>query len=361
MTSGPWQDIDGTGGTISFLNNNLVIRQTHRVQGDIDKIIRTIRQFTQSPLNPATVSIRPPHYAIDEDAAVKKALTKVISVKCKDLPLIRFLTDIANTLGTPIYVDEQGLTEEGVAVDEPITLSLENIPAKSLLNLALEPLGLTGIVEDGDIRVTTIIAADERIFTKIHDIRDLDEGTYTGPNLLNLLQQETSGPWQDIDGTGGVVDEPLDGLLVIRQTERVHNEVEGILTDLRKQMAEAPSKPEEKEAPDPQAVSMKFYTLDAKTDPKAVHEAILTLVEPRSWIKGGGEGELVLIGYQLVVKHKNEVQAKVEEFLAELHQALESNDPAAGMSLFDNRSFIRPNLSRLPSSAFKSQTMAPGK
>jgi hypothetical protein len=331
MTSGPWQDIDGIGGTSSYLNGNLVVRHTFKNHEEVDKIIRGIRQFTQGPLNSGTIPIRPPHYAVEEDAIVHKALTNAISVKAKDVPLNAFMMDIEETLGIPVSVDEEALSDEGVAIEEPVSLELENVPAQSVLRLALEPFGLlTRIVEDGQIRVTTTIAADERLFTKLHDIRDLDQAAFAGPDLLELLEQETSGPWQDIDGSGGVVDEPLNGLLVIRQTERVHNEVEAILADLRKKLAEALPNVENPEPVDPQAVSTKFYALDNSTDPEAVQRAILTLVEPNSWTKGGGEGEIVLIGYQLVVKHTNEVQAKVEEFLAELHKSIQANRSGLG-------------------------------
>jgi hypothetical protein len=338
MTRGPWADIHGTGGSISYLNNNLVIRQTHRVHYEVDKMVRTIRQFTKGPLDPIVISIRPPHYPVGEDANVKQALTKVISVKCKDVPLIAFLRDMAETIGSPVSIDEQNLTEEGVAIDEPLTVDLAKMPAGSLLKVVLEPLGLTGIVEDGQVRITTIIAADERIFTKIHDIRDLRAAKYAGTPLLDLLQQETSGPWGDVDGTGGSLDEPLNGLLVVWQTEKIHNEVEAILADLRTQMAETKIMPQEPE--DPQALSTKFYALDTQLDPESVERAILTLVEPPSWAKNGGEGEIVLIGSQVVVKHKNEVQAEVEEFLTELRKSVQASPTGfiGGSGMFHQQS-----------------------
>ncbi len=214
-------------------------------------------------------------------------------------------------------------------MDEPINLELQNLPAESLLKIAFTPLDIVGIVEDGDLFVTTKIAADDRLFTKIHDIRDLNGAQIKGESLLSLLESETSGPWTNIDGTGGLSAEPLNGLLVIRQTERVHNEVEAVLADLRKQMAEAP-KPKKAEPEDPQAVSTKFYALEASTDPESVQQAILTLVEPKSWAKNGGEGEMVLIGYQLVVKHKNEVQTQVNGFLKDLRKSIQSNSPGFG-------------------------------
>ncbi len=102
MTRAKWEAIDGTGGSISSLKNNLVIQQTHHGHEEVDKIIRTIREFTQGQLTPRPVSIRPTHYAIEEDPVVKKALTKVMNVKCRDVPLSDFLKTIGETLGIPV-------------------------------------------------------------------------------------------------------------------------------------------------------------------------------------------------------------------------------------------------------------------
>ena len=87
FTSGPWQDVDGTGGSMSYANKNLVIRQTYQVQTEIDQILKDLRQFTKDEWKSKTVEIHPPYYATDEDQAVKKALTKVVTVKCDEMPL----------------------------------------------------------------------------------------------------------------------------------------------------------------------------------------------------------------------------------------------------------------------------------
>jgi hypothetical protein len=187
-------------------------------------------------------------------------------------------------------------------------------------------MGLTGIVDDGRLLVTTLIAADDILYATIHDTRDLVDEKYTGTGLIDLLQNETSGPWQKMDGTGGTTDQPLDGMLVLRQTERVHNEVAAILADLRKEIADS-SKPEKKEPADPQAVTTKFYPLNANSDMPAIQQAIITLVEPNSWSKNAGEGEIVIINSQLVVKTKNEIQTQVKDFLKELEKA---NAPFTG-------------------------------
>ncbi len=318
-TDGSWQMTDGTGGTIMFLNNNMLVRQTHRNQLQTAKILSTVRQFTQGQLKLSPVAIRPPQYAVEEDACGETSThqshqpemrgSAAACIRCGHWQSARH---------SSVHLTKTPSTVKVYPRINPLNWDLKNLPADSLLRVVLKPLGLTGIVEDGRLVVTTSVAADERLFTKIHDIRDLSEAGYSVFDLIKSLEMETFGPWLMMDGTGGAMFEPLDGLLGVRQTEKVHNEVAAILADLRKQIADSPNKPAKQDAPDPQAVSTKFYLLNNATDKLTIRQAILALIEPKSWSNNGGEGEIVLIDNQLVVKTRNEIQTQVEKFLQDL-------------------------------------------
>lgn len=51
-------------------------------------------------------------------------------------------------------------------------------------------------------------------------------------DLINTIEQTTSGPWFDIDGVGGTRT-VFNGLLTVRQTEQVHTEIQKLLDALR--------------------------------------------------------------------------------------------------------------------------------
>jgi hypothetical protein len=72
----------------------------------------------------------------------------------------------------------------------------------------------------------------------VYPIRDLQPfGTpeRDASTLIQLFLQGTSGEWEDIDGTGGTISYvPQAGVLAIRQTQRVHREIEGILDAVRR-------------------------------------------------------------------------------------------------------------------------------
>jgi hypothetical protein len=60
-----------------------------------------------------------------------------------------------------------------VAIDEPINRTLSGITLRSAMKIILEPLGLTYIIEDEVMKITTIIAADEKLSSRVYPVGDL--------------------------------------------------------------------------------------------------------------------------------------------------------------------------------------------
>lgn len=53
--------------------------------------------------------------------------------------------------------------------------------------------------------------------------------------LIDLVQNETSGPWFDLDGIGGTVSEHVPSMsLIVRQTRQTHDDIYSLLVDLRR-------------------------------------------------------------------------------------------------------------------------------
>jgi hypothetical protein len=104
------------------------------------------------------------------------ALDKPVNVEFLDLALedaIAFLQEAA-TLN--IWLDKQTLTDEGVALDQPITLKLQGARLESVLNLILKPVQLTYLAEDDVLMITTATKAGEKLITRTYPVRDLYQG-----------------------------------------------------------------------------------------------------------------------------------------------------------------------------------------
>ncbi len=205
-------------------------------------------------------------------AEIHTSLRKPVEVKFEDTPLKEATAFIARSTGTNIVIDEQALTEEGVSVDEPIHRVGKPIAGARLLDRILEPLRLTWIVHDDMVQITTSIAVEDVFVTRTYPVGDILEfvkkhrpekpaakdpltmqtlqfggfgelyylSAITVSNtrqtpvfwLMNTLQNFTTGPWQNVDDTGGRMSY-ANNTLVIRQTYQVQTEIDQLLKALR--------------------------------------------------------------------------------------------------------------------------------
>ncbi|MBW3543702.1 MAG: hypothetical protein KY476_25910 [Planctomycetes bacterium] len=319
-TSGPWEDIDGTGGTIDFTEPGLlIVRQTAAVQDEVELLIDALKDLHKRQSTTTQRFVFPPGHPTEADRQVLRALKRTASIEADAKPLAQVLDDLAKKTGIQIVVDERALSDEGIETSEPITEKLSGISLHALLELILDPLGLTHYVEHGVLNVTTKIEADERFVIALYDVRPLLSQGVPLTNLIEVSLNETRGPWEEIDGTGGTIDEALTGVLVVRQTYEVHDELAVVLDDLRRRAAEIGKTA--KDDPDPEQIVTRFYTQASAKRAKALQEALKELIAPETWESAGGEGVIRVVENTLVVRQSHEVQKQVQRFLDELRAA----------------------------------------
>ncbi len=331
LTSGPWQNIQGDGGQVTAGGKGdvLAIRQTQRVHDEIAPLLRGLDALLDGKLRHGAVVLRPEAYSLADDARLREALAlRIPNVEFMETPLrdaVHFLQDVARVR---ILIDETSLQEEGVGLDDAVTLWTKSLTLQSNLTLALEPLALTTVIDDGLLLVTTRVKADERLHSVLYDVRDLGALIARG-RLVDMVMNETSGPWQDTQGDGGTIDQTLSGALVVRQTDKVHAEIALLLHDLRATIgpealadgakeAAKPAGPTEEELA---VVELQFYPLDRKGLAAEMHKSILAFVEPATWSANGGDGTILAIGETLAVKNTKKVHRAIRKFLDDLKAA----------------------------------------
>lgn len=108
-----------------------------------------------------------------EEEEVRRALTRPISFDFVETPLsdvAQFLRDFS---GVNVVLDVNALSQLGVDLDTPVTLSLNAVTMKSALRLLLRPLELTYVVRDGVLYITTSESAEQDLITKVYPVGDL--------------------------------------------------------------------------------------------------------------------------------------------------------------------------------------------
>lgn len=152
-------------------------------------------------------------------------------------PLQDVLARVEELTQLQVHVDWQSLLDNDVKigvgtkipewpVGESIHQLLERIPGQ-------EKQELTWVVDDNLISLTTAERAGERYTTKRYYIGDLLSEAQSAEFLVEILQQETSGPWHsDEPGTGTIT--PFGNYLFVRQTSGNQRQVQGLLEALRR-------------------------------------------------------------------------------------------------------------------------------
>ena len=75
-----------------------------------------------------------------------------------------------------IRLDDAKLSDEGVQVEQPVTMTVENVSLKSGLNLLLPPLQLTWVIRDEVLQITTRADARRQLETRVLSIQSLLKG-----------------------------------------------------------------------------------------------------------------------------------------------------------------------------------------
>jgi hypothetical protein len=158
-----------------------------------------------------------------KEKAILQALDTPINVTFKDSHLQDVISYLATWSGQPILLDKQALDEAGVAYDSVVTLDAKGMSMRTVLRKLLGDLGLTYVIREEVIQVTTPIKAENMLVTKVYYIGDLiASGALPARSVRRMVEiiQETVEPrsWQSNGGKASIVYDPGTMSLVIKQS-----------------------------------------------------------------------------------------------------------------------------------------------
>ena len=121
-----------------------------------------------------------------------KSPTEVVFVEATLQEVIDFLKEKHKI---EIKIDTKDLQEAGIGTDTPVTVDLKGISLRSALRLMLKDLGLTYLIKDEVLRITTPEVADNELSTKVYPVADL---------VLPIPQGGMGGMGGMMGGMGGM-------------------------------------------------------------------------------------------------------------------------------------------------------------
>ncbi|MFM8985920.1 MAG: hypothetical protein ACKONH_07680, partial [Planctomycetia bacterium] len=193
-----------------------------------------VREYRSLPMQSAEPVVRA------SDARIRAALGQEIAKRdwsFTETPLRDVVAHIKDGLALPIAIDMKALEDAGIDLETPISLDASAGTFRSTLRRILDPIGLTWMVRDECLLITTRETAAENLAVRLYPLpcaagSDADADSLAA--LVDVIQNTTGGvaAWADFGGHGTVRPSPDGAGLVIAQTEEIHDEVEGLMRSL---------------------------------------------------------------------------------------------------------------------------------
>ena len=256
----------------------------------------------------------------------KKLRMPVPSLQFTNAKLNDVVGYLARVAGVNLYLDPQGLAEEGVTSDTPVTINLQNeIMLKSALNLILEPLHLSYVIKDEVLRITSEQMRDNQVYTVTYSVADL---VIPIPNFVPTpmgLQAAYDKAMADV-GMGGTgqfgspATAPLT-MVVGRDSKPVAGATSPALLAQVSSASHPGATAGAKSVP-PSAAGPGGLGGGSQADFDALIDLITSTIRPTSWEDVGGPGSIKPFetNLSIVVSQTQEVHEEIVDLLEQLRR-----------------------------------------
>lgn len=115
-----------------------------------------------------------------------------------DTPLQDVIEYFKDSSGADYVIDRVALGDEGLTIDEPITVNVTHVSLKTALELILEPSGLAYVVDRDVVKITTKSKADLMLKTRVYPVGDLCQTPMDYLLLESVLKSANLGEWREL-------------------------------------------------------------------------------------------------------------------------------------------------------------------
>ena len=171
----------------------------------------------------------------EEDRKIMNTMSSPLTFSLKNEPFQSFLDIMEKQFGSPLVIDQQALQLMNITTETPITVNSRGWSTRTILRKVLSDLGLSYVIKEKTIHITSPDRAKETMTTRAYPIGDIIgnmnmnmPGNYNQAvfiqnvqNIMNSIMALDPKSWQP-EGAGSIVFEPSTMSLIIRQTAEFH-------------------------------------------------------------------------------------------------------------------------------------------
>ena len=250
-----------------------------------------------------------------KERAIQNRLMQPLPLHLKNVPLQQAIHDIAIQSGVQVIPDMQALQRERINLDSPLSISVENIDMKSALNILLNPLKLTYIIEDQVLKITTEEKTHGRLVRIVYPVADLvvPVEDHPLPAELDILKtfEKVSGPPPNLPGF------PAPSPYTYNAGDTASSYSSGLGGAFQTTLPGQTARPTT--APPPPS-----YVPKNKKDEMGLVlvDLIKNVIAKDKWADVGGQGDIVYtpFGLALIVNQVLDVQKDIQDLLESLRR-----------------------------------------
>jgi uncharacterized protein YciW len=175
-----------------------------------------------------------------EELRILKALNSSLDARFKESRLEDVVDYISTLIGLPIVLDKGALDELQLTYDTPVNFAVKKpVSARAALRAITRGLGLTYVVREGVVFITSIDRARGYLVTKTYSVGDLVTPIgFLDPNseALNvtllidtIVRMVDPESWEYRGGLGIIRYHPPTKSIIVRQSAEIHTMVKGSL------------------------------------------------------------------------------------------------------------------------------------
>jgi hypothetical protein len=157
-----------------------------------------------------------------QDHRFEAALEQETQVHFVEVPLNDVVAFFEELHKIPIEIDIKSLDEAGLGGDVPVTREVSELTLASALNLILNDLELTYIIENEVMLITTLAAAEKRPCVKFYPVGKLIESGLDLESLKRLIKLQSEGD----------CDTFINGHLAVFQSQPAHRKTARLIREL---------------------------------------------------------------------------------------------------------------------------------
>ncbi len=262
---------------------------------------------------------------------IQQKLDKPIRVELTQTPLDQAIKNIQELTGVPLWLDTRTLATEGISEVQPISFDVGHaIAARHVLSIVLESAGLSYVIENDVVKVTTTKKAKGRLVTKVFSVADLvtPVPNFALPDYANYEKMLNRNPLnsgnlliQGLNTGGNATPASVPGGLGGGQSASSSLLPGQLATTPGMQSPSAGGRGGTLQTDNPLNGSAHLAPESASKHEQLI-KLITSMVRPYSWDGHGGNGKVEFfdIGSALVVNQTADVISEVQDLLEALRR-----------------------------------------